>query len=276
MSVHIILVAPPGLASHERCPARSHITCGRAEVNDEYGGTDPESACRVKKPSVAVIASVSTSEDVCPWESAPEPRSRKNSSQLDSCSSSSDISAAVTEVSDRFRRTCGITQQNTLDGDRRGQSSRKLSTASFVEQRRASVSVPIRHADIRPAVSSFEESSPAIITAPVSPAVASDTDNKTEEFTSTKTFKKSSSLTKTCSVTGANAPIISVSSVTDDTVTDPNEQKEEDEPEASCSQPLAPLAEPDAESPGSEIPPEPEPSPDPEAKSNDVCPWEDE
>ncbi|XP_031359090.1 uncharacterized protein LOC116182689 [Photinus pyralis] len=245
-----------------------------AEVNDEYGGTDPESSCRIKKPpSVAVVASVSTSEDVCPWEVTPEPHSRKNSSQMDSCSSSSDISAVVTEVSDRFRRTCGITQQSTLDG---GQSSRKLSTVSFVEQRRASVSVPIRHSDIRPSVSSFEESSPAVFAAPVSLAVASDTDNKTEEFTSTKTFKKSCSLTKTCSVTGANAPIISVSSVTDDTVADSIEHKEDDEAESSLSLPLAPLAEPDAESASSDTPLETESRPEPEAKSNDVCPWEDE
>lgn len=246
----------------------------RAEVNDECGATDPDTSSRMKKPpSVAVVASVSTSEDVCPWEVTPEPHSRKNSSQLDSCSSSSDISAVVTEVSDRFRRTCGITQQSTLDG---GQSSRKLSTVSFVEQRRASVSVPIRHSDIRPSVSSFEESSPAVFTAPVSFAVDSDTDNKTEEFTSTKTFKKSCSLTKTCSVTGANAPIISVSSVTDDTVADSIEQKENDETESSLSLPLAPLAEPDAESASSDTQLEAESRPEPEAKSNDVCPWEDE
>lgn len=230
-----------------------------------------------KPPSVAVVASVSTSEDVCPWEAAAvvETHSRKNSAQMDSCSSSSDISATITEVSDRFRRTCGITQQNTLDGDRRGQTSRKLSTASFVEQRRASVSVPIRHADIKPAVS-FEERNPAMLTAPVSPSATSDTDNKIEEITLIKTFKKSSSLTKTCSVSGANAPIISVSSVTDDTVIDLNEETQEIEPEASCSQPLAPLAEPDGESPGSEIMPEPDSGPDPEAKRTDVCPWEDE
>ncbi|XP_023289859.1 regulator of G-protein signaling 7 [Orussus abietinus] len=68
-------------------------------------------------------------DDVCPWDAAPpsgpgpgpslaptlleggpDPRlqSRKNSSQLDSCSSSSDISLAVAEASDRLRRSCGL------------------------------------------------------------------------------------------------------------------------------------------------------------------------
>lgn len=87
------------------------------------------------------------------------------------------------------------------------------------------------------------------------------------------------------------APIISVSSVVDDFPSDSGDQQEdvEDEEEkekeedaaavAGCSQePLAPLAEPDSESPASEFPPsEPgEAEGEGEAKSNDVCPWEDE
>lgn len=57
---------------------------------------------RVKKPSIAIVAGASTSEDVCPWEAAPpEPRSRKNSAQMDSGSSSSDISVAVAEVAEK-------------------------------------------------------------------------------------------------------------------------------------------------------------------------------
>lgn len=229
----------------------------------------------MKKPSIAVVAGASTSEDVCPWESAPEPRSRKNSIQMDSGSSSSDVSVAVTDVSDRLRRTCGLTQQNTLDGTL---SSRKLSTASFIEPRRASVSVPITTTESsRRNLSSFEDTNVSEASAPSAPIIPSDTDNKNEEVTSsTKTIEKSNSLVKTCSVTGANAPIISVSSVMDDTTENPSELYEEQLVEAGCSsqQPLAPLAEPDSESPASEQPPEP--IPEAEAKSNDVCPWEDE
>lgn len=249
------------------------MNCIRAEGSSEQTGTDPESAYRVKKPSIAVVAGASTSEDVCPWESAPEPRSRKNSIQMDSGSSSSDVSVAVAEVSDRLRRTCGLMQQNTLDG---GQASRKLSTASFMEPRRASVCVPISISDnSKRSVSSFEDSNVSDIIASPAPVNPSDRDNKNEEFDSSKTFGKGYSLTKTCSVTGANAPIISVSSVMDDALENPpSELFEEKIIEAGSSQPLAPLAEPDSESPASELPPEP--SPEPEAKSNDVCPWEDE
>lgn len=236
----------------------------------------------MKKPSIAVVAGASTSEDVCPWESVQEtPRSRKNSIQMDSGSSSSDISVAVTDVSDRLRRTCGLTQQNTLDG---GLASRKLSTAAFMEPRRASVCVPITSSSdsSRRNLSSFEDTNVTEVSAssaPPPPIIPSDTDNKSGEPTSSKTIEKSNSLVKTCSVTGSNAPIISVSSVMDDTVENPSDIYEEELVEAGCStsinQPLAPLAEPDSESPASEQPPEPIQS-EVEAKSNDVCPWEDE
>ena len=90
-------------------------------------------------------ATVRPMDDVCPWDAAPGPNfetgpdvaaptssgatasfetssfdanaalsqtlesrpSRKNSSQLDSCSSSSDISIAIAEVSERLRKSCG-------------------------------------------------------------------------------------------------------------------------------------------------------------------------
>lgn len=56
----------------------------------------------MKKPSIAIVAGASTSEEVCPWETAPpESRSRKNSAQLDSGSSSSDVSVAVAETTER-------------------------------------------------------------------------------------------------------------------------------------------------------------------------------
>lgn len=187
----------------------------RAEITESHN-PEPETespACRTKKSDVEVVAS--TSEDVCPWELGPEPRSRKNSIQLDSGSSSSDISVAVTDVSDRFRRQCGLIQQYTLDGDRTrsGQSGRKLSTAScMIETRRASVSAPLallKDGEKKPtAVSACETS------AEVTETSASET-NKSEEAPQ-KTLRKTPSLVKTCSVTGASAPIISVSTVADD------------------------------------------------------------
>lgn len=263
----------------------------RADGSEEQTGTDPESACRVKKPSIAAVAGASTSEEVCPWESVqPEHRSRKNSIQMDSGSSSSDVSVAITtDVSDRLRRTCGLTQQNTLDGSL---ASRKLSANTYMEPRRASVSVPITGSDSirRNVTSSFEDSnvSSSEASAPPQPSSAlvnrSDTDNnnKSEEATSSKTLDKSESLVKTCSASGSNAPIISVSTVTDESVENPSEFYEEEKSIAeaaagrsSSSQPLAPLAEPDSESPASEQPPETKAG-EGEARNSDVCPWEDE
>ncbi|KAJ8937019.1 hypothetical protein NQ314_012101, partial [Rhamnusium bicolor] len=229
----------------------------------------------VKKPSIAIVAGASTSEDVCPWEAGPpEPRSRKNSAQLDSGSSSSDISVAVAEVTEKIQRSCMLTQQHTLDG------GRKLTANPTDPPRRASVSVPITHStdSSKRKVSSFEDSSAATSTSSSVFVNPSDTDNKSEEKT----------------MAGANAPIISVSSVVDDLPSDSGDhQEEEEEAEkvkekteeigivAGYSQePLAPLAEPDSESPASEFPPsEPgecaEGEGEGEAKSNDVCPWED-
>jgi hypothetical protein len=74
---------------------------------------------RKKRSSLsAATASSSVCEDLYPWDTAsnlpltlPEPRpSRKNSMQIDSGSSSSDISVAVTEVSDRLKKSCGLEQ----------------------------------------------------------------------------------------------------------------------------------------------------------------------
>lgn len=232
----------------------------------------------MKKPSIAIVAGASTSEEVCPWD-AGESRSRKNSAQLDSGSSSSDISVAVIEATERAQRVCTLTQQHTVDG------SRKLSTANMDPPRRASVSVPITHSSTgessKRKVSSFEDNSSAATSTSSSVfVIPSETDNKTEDCTSTnKTLVKNHSLAKACSVTGANAPIISVSSVADDLPIEPSSGEVVEQPSCSQQEPLAPLAEPDSESPASELPPsEPiaEVEIESEAKSNDVCPWEDE
>ncbi|CAH1104304.1 unnamed protein product, partial [Psylliodes chrysocephalus] len=292
---------------------------------------------RVKKPSIAIVAGASTSEDVCPWESGTtETRSRKNSAALDSGSSSSDISVAVIEVSEKVQRSCMLTQQHTLD------SCRNLTAHPIEPQRRASVSVPIQHSSpsaelsstAKRKVSSFEDSSAVGSSASVSssaasnsvalscsstlanPTVASststascayahlsDTDNKCDDKI-IKTLKKSHSLVKTftSATGGSNTPTISVSPVVDEYPREENsyskkDERDKDELSICCIQePLAPLAEPDSESPGSELPPsevgeildaereheleqevETQVTQEEhgEAKSNDVCPWED-
>lgn len=155
--------------------------------------------------------------------------------------------------------------------------------------RRASVSVPIAYSTdptTKRKVSSFEDNSSAATTTSASSSVfvvPSDSDNKTEQASVCKTLKKSHSIAKTCST---NAPIISVSAVPDDLIdvevkVEEVGSQEGGIEEASCSsqqiaEPLAPLAEPDSESPASELPPSEVQQVDEEAKSNDVCPWEDE
>lgn len=234
LSSHTASCAPTFLLPMGWC---SCFTLNRAEITEEPHTSSDYS----KKPSIAIVPGTSTSEDVCPWDI--EPRSRKNSAQFDSGSSSSEISVAIAEVTERLKKNYTLTQQNTMDG---GQSSTKLSAASCSEPRRASVSVPM--------------SLPEVVA-----SGSGDAD---------KTFKKSHSLTKACSVASANAPIISVSSVAD--VEDSSEDDDDDVGKEAAAPPpvvvpMAPLAEPDSESPASEMPPELE-----EAKSNDVCPWEDE
>lgn len=244
----------------------------------------------VKKPSIAVA---STSEEcgVCPWEgegssgvgkegSSPATqektlevsvcRSRKNSAQLDSGSSSSDISLAIAEVSDRLRRTCGLAQQNTIDGEKVSKS-RKLA-ASCVEQRRSSVSIPPTKYSERPSVSSFEEQtgscSQLVASSQDILSNSSDKDNNPIEDTAAAAGTPSSnsqpvkSLKKTSSVSSAQAPIIiSVSSVTDDSIVeqpslDINVEASLEELNREIEFPLAPLAVPDSESPGSDWVPE--------------------
>ncbi|KAK9873144.1 hypothetical protein WA026_021377 [Henosepilachna vigintioctopunctata] len=169
----------------------------------------------VKKPNMAVVAGASTSEDVCPWEAVPEPRSRRNSGQSES--SSSDVSVAVAEITERLQRTNILTQQHTVDG------SHQLVVHAAEMPRRASVSVPIAHGVdqvARRKVSSFEDNrSSARSTPPSVFIIPGDLDNKTQENIC-KTLRKSHSIAKTCSVTGTNAPIISVSSVADESTDD--------------------------------------------------------
>ncbi|KAK9732243.1 Regulator of G-protein signaling DHEX domain [Popillia japonica] len=327
-------------------PYRADIS----ETQNPEGETETSGGRR--KLYMDAVAGTSASEEVCPWELGPEPRSRKNSIQMDSGSSSSDISVAVGDVSDRFRRHCGLVQQYTLDGDkiRPGHSGRKLSTAScIVEARRASVSAPLallRDGEKKaPAVQAEDVAKGDNLTSSSVTLVpcASDT-NKIDESEARKTLKKNHSLVKTCSITGPSAPTISVSSVVDDQevqevlvrgniVVDEEDVENEEEAvtigvpttyvvveevevtqldvedkdinndddptgdntiietlhsDPCCSKQLftkpqqlqlAPLAVPDCESPVSECASEDVLGQEEqlvEAKSNDVCPWEDE
>ncbi|CAG9761083.1 unnamed protein product [Ceutorhynchus assimilis] len=307
---------------------------------------------RVKKPSIAPGAS--TSEEVCPWETPSTPprtptRNRKNSTHLDSEDSSSDISTGVTEMSEKVQR-CLLTQQHTLD------CGKKLHVDTYETPRRASVSVPITHNNssiesARRKVSSFEDNSTtasAIHAASSVFVIPSEKDNKLNKkpvdyalsiSTTSATMKasqKSHGFAKTCSMS-SGAPIISVSSATDDVVVvdcpfNPELAPEEDvdgahgenptlevttyevqvpsHPETTppsisitMQEPKAPLAEPDIESPATELPPsempvtnedvalaecvtdcendeattvKPSEGEDDEARNTDVCPWEDE
>ncbi|XP_058800404.1 regulator of G-protein signaling 9 isoform X2 [Phymastichus coffea] len=89
-----------------------------------------------------------TMDDVCPWDAAPavgtsgrtpsaeseaggtavgvqQRPSRKNSSQLDSCSSSSDVSVAVAEVSERLRKQGPLVESSPASSQRPGPRPRQ-------------------------------------------------------------------------------------------------------------------------------------------------------
>lgn len=108
----------------------------------------------VVRDAGATEVAVRPMDDVCPWESAPGPStehgaadaaasggtasadqarhvwdsgghvtihaaeaaraSRKNSAQLDSCSSSSDVSLAIAEVSERLRKSCSLQHSGSI------------------------------------------------------------------------------------------------------------------------------------------------------------------
>ncbi|XP_029172160.1 regulator of G-protein signaling 11-like isoform X9 [Nylanderia fulva] len=136
----------------------------------------------------ATEVAVRPMDDVCPWESAPGPSSehgaadaaasggtasadqarhvwdsgghmtahaaeaarasRKNSAQLDSCSSSSDVSLAIAEVSERLRKSCSLQHSGSIGTATSGPGpiTRNYSTCSasgrirLSEMSRASVS----------------------------------------------------------------------------------------------------------------------------------------
>ncbi|XP_020282489.1 uncharacterized protein LOC109854112 isoform X2 [Pseudomyrmex gracilis] len=72
--------------------------------------------------------------------------SRKNSAQLDSCSSSSDVSLAIVEVSERLRKSCSLQHSGSIGAPTSGTITRNYSTCSasgrirLSEMNRASMS----------------------------------------------------------------------------------------------------------------------------------------
>ncbi|PSN41096.1 hypothetical protein C0J52_21836 [Blattella germanica] len=214
----------------------------------------PETATQSEVPKKktgsisATAGSSSMCEDVYPWDMPlplPETRpSRKNSTQMDSGSSSSDISVAITEVSERLKKSCGLQQHSpvgapTAEPEKnvrvsseerviaRIQTVRKYSTASIIglgssESRRSSVTTK-PPGSTRPSVSSSEDfalgtpaqrSFDSSSTANVCPEKlgTSDRTNKSGDDPCLRTYKKSR---KRSSV--SVAPLISVSSVVDET-----------------------------------------------------------
>lgn len=209
----------------------------------------PEGDRRKRSSISAATASSSMCEDLYPWDAAsnqplslPEPRtSRKNSMQIDSGSSSSDISVAVTEVSDRLKKSCGLEHPcpvgaSAVEPEKnvrmsseerviaRIQTVRKYSTASIIglglsESRRSSVTTKLP-GSTRPSVSSSEDfalGTPAqrsfdLPGATVVCPEMQDRTSKNSDDPCLRTYKKTRKRSSV-SVT----PLISVSSAMDDT-----------------------------------------------------------
>lgn len=180
-----------------------------------------------------------------------------------------------------------------------------LTTETAEQPRRASVSVPVTHSNSSTEtpsrkISSFEDSC-IKITSSVFDIPRGGTGNL--EVKENLNVRKSVGLAKSNSLAGANAPIINISSVSDeipccstsqddpprmpkaevseeDTLVEADNSNSSDE-ELAVQEPMAPLAEPDSESPTTECAPsEPEEKDekkdeeDNNEKENDVCPWD--
>ncbi|XP_069697878.1 regulator of G-protein signaling 9 isoform X2 [Periplaneta americana] len=275
--------------------------------------SQPEVARR-KTGSISVTAgSSSMCEDVYPWDmpssqplSLPEPRpSRKNSMQLDSGSSSSDVSVAITEVSDRLRKSCALQQHSPVGAPipepeknvrvpseerviaRIQTTVRKYSTASIVglgssESRRSSVTTK-PPGSTRPSVSSSEDfalgtpaqrSFDSSSTTTVLPD-KQDRTNRSGDDPCLRTYKKSR---KRSSV--SVAPLISVSSVVDSTVEDSSASQTLLEPTPVVVAEESPAVCPsggDSALHTESVVASWEERADPQSrKVNEICPWEDE
>ncbi|XP_066248260.1 regulator of G-protein signaling 7 isoform X1 [Euwallacea similis] len=289
---------------------------------------------RVKKPDALPGTSTSEEVcpwDATATPPRTPTKTQRKSRRVDSESSSSDISVGVTELSEKVQRGL-LTQQHTLDCGKKlhvetYETPRRASVSVPITHSSAGIESSRRK------VSSFEDNSTSALesTAPTF-VIANEIDNNfpvkapesleasSSANNSEKALQKSHGIAKTCSISSGN-PIISVSSVTvevppgSEYKCDDGEQHNvislekgnHDTPSSSHSAPVspsilitrqepkAPLAEPDSESPASELPPSEivapgdlessdEPKEDKkhgdgeedEANNADVCPWEDE
>lgn len=264
-----------------------------------------------KRLGIAVTAGSMASEDI--WEGEPcsslstlEPRaSRKNSSQLDSGSSSSELSLAIVEVSERLRRSCGIIQQSSLPGGEESKS-RKLSTASTgkSDSRRSSVAAPRSAGEstkespdacrsetepkiktpksTRPSVSSIEDvsviPSDSAVTSLTEEQVAADpqqsppvdtpTSQSKDDCESSRTNKTYTDVRKRSPV--SVAPLISVSSVAEEEGTS---TKSPPEPAVEAVLEIDISKQDTEDGSGEEAK---ESASDGKPKDPVVCPWEDE
>lgn len=181
--------------------------------------------------------------------------------------------------------------------------SRNLTTQTTEQPRRASVSVPVTHSSGSMELTNRKNSSLEDSSIKATSSVFDITTEGTFETKVDLNMKKSICLAKSNSLAGANAPIINISTVSDEmpccststdeplrkpkvedieetTTIDANITISSEEPQV--LEPLAPLAEPDSESPTTEfVVSEPEDKEvkkeeQTDEKGNDVCPWEDE
>ncbi|GLH02798.1 Regulator of G-protein signaling loco [Gryllus bimaculatus] len=295
--------------------ASSPSTIPEVPQHSESDAETTAAASRGKKSSIS-NAPPSVGADTCPWDSGPSQSfsSRKNSSQMDSGSSSSDVSIAL-EVSEKLRKSCSIQQPtpssssatnpptdvekiiNTAPPEEkviaRIQNVRKYSTTSIgrplAESRRSSVTTKILESATRPSVSSPEDFTVMVGTSTESSAVmvpsGSDRYSKADEPLCLRTYKKSSSSVgrKRSSVSSSTAPVISVSSVVDETVDNTScqtlpktaeiipEKSESEVTTAGTSCKLQSEGSIEVSTSWQEMSREPK-----GRKANEICPWEDE
>ncbi|KAG8277011.1 regulation of calcium ion export across plasma membrane [Homalodisca vitripennis] len=198
-----------------------------------------------KKKLLPASSLVADDSAACPWDSLGRPSSRKNSTQFDSGSSSSDISLAVAaEVSERLKKNCNVQ-------DRFG--------------RRASSCTTKLQEGPRPSVSSMEDFAPPVPTPQRSfDSISCEGANLPVEVPD-RVRKKSVSGPPGRKQSTTMAPVISVSSVAENA-----EGMEEGE------EPTEPEPEVPVVAPTENVPTEPVLQDSAPGKTNDICPWEDE
>ncbi|XP_067213306.1 uncharacterized protein [Linepithema humile] len=157
--------------------------------------------------------------------------SRKNSAQLDSCSSSSDVSLAIAEVSERLRKSCSLQHSSSIGAPISGPViTRNYSTCS--------ASGRIRLSEMsRASVSSCNYPSPQQ-SFEYSHAVVEKVEERSslekivpEEEAESAVVRESQSSPKTC----AKAPLISISAIVGDLPSDNSTMENGDEENASES-----------------------------------------